>query len=372
MIFKLDDYFIDTRMKYVFADSLMNNANRKDKINFLLQLGISYNSFRVEKSRRRVKNDNADRILEKYAITKIDVKNKFIYEKSINEMYYAIYFREYEKIKEYIAVLDGFINENNYLKPIFVLFKIFGKMNIGIDINEINELTFLDVEYINHFKKNYFIKEYQMIFEAINYTLKREDNINQLSSLVQDYPEFKWLYLSFVGSIHYINEKDHDALRVYSDLVEILKLHKNSERLMIAYVNMCFSFNRLKSYNECIELTKDCLSNIYSSKNKIWIKNLLMHYLFASYMIERYDDVVECYSNILFKIEKLNWVSASICVLSAFKLNKLEGVQFIINNFKEDENFKLIIKYIQTNDKSNLSNLKQTPMIMDIVSKLGK
>ena len=97
-----------------------------------------------------------------------------------------------------------------------------------------------------------------------------------------------------------------------------------------------------------------------------------MHYLFSNYMIERYDDIVDCYSNILFKFEKLNWVSASICVLSAFKLNKLNGAQFIIDNFKEDENFKLIMKYIQTNDKSNLTNLKQTPMIMDIVSKLGK
>ena len=372
MMFKLDDYFNKTRMKYIVADWLMNNATIKDKTKFLSNFGISYNTFRVEKSRDRVKNDNADRILEYFGFNELDNSKKLIYEKTINKMYYGVYFREYEKIKEYILLLDEFIAENNYLKPLFVLFKIFGKMNIGIDINEINELTLLDVEYINHFKKNYFINEYKMIFEAINHTIKREDNINKLSSLVQDYPELKWLYLSFVGSIHYMNENDHDALRIYRELVSILKLHKNSERLMIAYVNMCFSINRLKSYNECIELTKDCLSNIYSSKNGIWIKNLLMHYLFASYMIERYDDVVECYSNILFKIEKLNWVSASICVLSAFKLNKLDGVQFIIDNFKEDENFKLIMKYIQTNDKSNLTNLKQTPMIMDIVSKLGK
>ena len=105
MIFKLDDYFNSTKRKYVFVDCMMSLKN-ESKTKFLESFDIWYSTFRVEKSREHVRNNKVDKILDYYNVNTLNIKDKEKYEIVINEMYYAIYFMEVDRIKHNI---DKFI-----------------------------------------------------------------------------------------------------------------------------------------------------------------------------------------------------------------------------------------------------------------------
>jgi hypothetical protein len=243
-------------------------------------------------------------------------------------------------------------------------------MNIKNTINEILESINDDLEFVKFFKKNYFIDEYEMIFESIIHGIYGSDNIIKLSNLAIQYPKLKWIYLSAAGSCSYIAKQDEKSLRYYEELTQEFKLCKNSERLMMTYSNMCFSYNRLENYTRSYKLTLECLEYIYSYKDSIWIDNMIMHYLFTSFVLDRHDEILEFHTNPLFRIERLNWVTASICILSANIINQLHKVSQIIYTFDHDDNVSIILEYIKTKDKEKLNNVKKTPYIKIIIDKL--
>lgn len=370
-MFRLDKYFDTTKIKYIFANHLMDENGVTDKTVFLKNFGICYDTFRVEKSRERVRNDSVDRILDFYKISSLKLAKKSEYEYIINKLYYSIYFKEIECIKTLLETINKYINENNILKPIFVLFKIFAYMNIGENFSEIKELTYKDYDYVKSFKKGYFIGEFEIIFEAIRHGLENKDNLVKLNILADAFPNLKWLYLTSIGSIYYLNRQDEKALNIYMELVEEFKELKNLERLMITYSNMCFIYNKLKRYTKSIEISNQSLEYVYSQNNSIWIKYMIMHYFFANFMLEKYNVIVDFVSNDMFDKNLLNWVSASICLLAAAFIKEDDKVQTIKENFSGNENIKLILTYLKTKDTKVLHLLRHTPYIKEIILKLG-
>lgn len=370
MIFKLDAYYNSTRRKYVFVDYLMEMNKKVDKEEFLNHFNIWYNTFRVEKTRERVKNTKINAVLEYFNINLLQDDSKNKYEKCINELYYAIYFKEIERIKICVKTLDEYINENNYLKPLFIMFKIYGYMNYGKDIDEIKMLIYDDINYIINFKKNYFVNEYEMIFEAIKHGIYEEDNLLKLNKLANDYPSLKWIYLSAVGTSYYFKKEDEKVIAIYEELVEDFRFHNNNERLMMAYSNICFSYNKLKRFNKCIEVTHRCLTTIYSEQKSIWIDNVLMHYLYANFSIGKNEEIVKTFTNPLFNSDRLFWVTAFICILAADKTNQMSKAQFIIDKFSDDNNIMLLLDYIKTKKIKLLYDVKEWAYIPDIIDKL--
>ena len=370
MIFKLDKYYSLTKYKYVYADVLMN-IQTIDKVSFLENFKIDYDVFRVEKSRNKVNNSNVDKLFDYFGVNPILTSNKSKYEKCINNMYYAIYFREANNIHNYIEELNIYIVENNYLKPLFILFKIYGNMNLDGTYDEIHSKVREDLKYIVNFKKNYFIDEFEMIYEAILIGLRYETNIKKIANLGLKYPKLNWIHLFTKGSILYMAGQDNDAYRCYKVLEKEFESTRNIERLMIIHSNMCFIHNSLGDYQESINLSKKTIEYIYSSKRSIWVDNILMHYLFSNFMLDRYDDIINLYSEEIFDLSRLNWLTASICILASFLNNELAKADSIINIFKNDEYVNVVLEYLKTNNRLLLLKLKQTPYIVKIIQKLG-
>jgi len=370
MIFKLDVYYNFTRRKYVFVDYLMDINEVKNKEELLLKFDIWYNTFRVEKSRERVKNNKIERVLTYYNVEPLLIGSKYKYEKCINELYYAIYFKEIDRIKACINVVNECIEDNNYLKPLFTMFRIYAHMNIGNDINEIYEMVSDDLKYIMKFKKNYFINEYEIIFESIKHGLYKVDNLLKLNRLANEYKSLKWIYLSAAGTTYYFKEEDEKVISIYEELVEDFTFHNNTERLMIAYSNICYSYNKLRRFSKCIEVTEKCLPIIYSGRKSVWIDNVLLHYIYANYAIEKYDTIVNMFTTPIFNSDRFFWVTAFICILAANKINQINRAQFIIDKFKDDANINLLLRYINEKNIKILYDVKMLSYIPDIIQKL--
>lgn len=369
MIFKLDKYFNTSRMKYIFIDSLMT----KDKIIkevFLKGLGISYNSFRVEKSKEKVSNDTAERLFQYYKIAPVNPKDKAEYEKCLNAVYYAIYFKERDKICDGISFLNSYIEAGNYLKPLFILFRIYGYMNIGSSASTIWQDLKNDLDYIAKIKKDYFIEEFRMIYEAVLYSFKLQSDLTDLRNLAIDYPKLKWIYLSAVGTVYYLKQEDEKALRCYQQLSLEFQHTKNSERQMIVHSNLCFIYNSLQEYAVSLKLAEEVLEYIYSSKDTVWISNMTMHYLFAEFMLSRYEEILVFSTDNLLDKSRLNWVSEIICILAAYLGKRQRLTKELLEGFRENRYFPVLSQYISTGNKEVLSALKQTPYVRQIIAKL--
>ncbi|MGM9971142.1 MAG: hypothetical protein ACI35W_01885 [Anaeroplasmataceae bacterium] len=341
MIFKLDKYYNYTRYKYVFIDGIMS-LNKVNKETFLKEFGISYNSFRVEKSRNIVNNDNADRLLKYYNFNPIQLDKKSKYERTINRVYYSIYFEEYNLVNDYIKELNNYIEENNFLKPIFVLFKIF----IMKKYNNIVENN--DLDYILRFR-NYFVDEIELIYEFILVTFKYKKEVI-LQKLAVKYKYLKWLYLQAMIELTNIKEDINKAYFYYKELETIFKNNMNIERLMNTWERLGFIYNSLKEYDKSITISSIVINYIYSIKNTYLIVKVLLNYLFSKFMLGEYDDIIELYDNDFFDINNLNFQSAIICILASTINNKQDKAKRIIDKFKNDRYVSLILDYLHTNN----------------------
>lgn len=367
MFFKLDWYYNKTKFKYVFVDVLMT-INDADKDKLLHDLGISYSSFRVEKSRDCVRNDNVERLLSYYYVN--PVGDRVRYENCINNLYYAIYFKDTNSIKLYLDEINNYIDEYNFLKPIFVLFKIFGLMNLGGNIYEIKECTKSDLMYICNFKKGFFLDEFELLYEAVMLSFNVKDDYTKIANLSLKYDKLNWIYLSTKGSCLYLNGKDNEALRCYKELLDEFEKTHNNERLMSTYSNIGFLYNALNEYTLCIKTLQNALYNVFSPSDSIWISNIVLNYVFACFMISKYAEIINLVTNNLFQYKRLNWVSASIFILACFFFDDFSKASNVISYFKDDENVNAILKYLKTNDLKCLDLIKTTQFSLKIIEKL--
>ena len=128
--------------------------------------------------------------------------------------------------------------------------------------------------------------------------------------------------------------------------------------------------NKLKRFSKCIEVTEKCLPIIYSGRKSVWIDNVLLHYIYANYAIEKYDTIVNMFTTPIFNSDRFFWVTAFICILAANKINQINRAQFIIDKFKDDTNINLLLRYINEKNIKILYDVKMLSYIPDIIQKL--
>ncbi|MGM9969663.1 MAG: hypothetical protein ACI35S_04625, partial [Anaeroplasma sp.] len=215
-----------------------------------------------------------------------------------------------------------------------------------------------------------FIDEFEIIYEAILISFKYKTNLTKITNLGNQYKELNWIYLFTKGSALYLDGKYNDVYRCYQSLEKEFESTRNIERLMIIHSNICFIHNALSDYQECIDLVTKSIEYIYSSRKSIWISNILMHFLFSNFMLNRYDVIIKLFSEEIFDLSRLNWITASICILASFINKQLSKAYSIIEKFRNDEYVLVVLDYIKTGNKLLLLKLKQTPYIKKIINKL--
>lgn len=363
-IFKLDKYFYETQFYFYFFDGLFS-YEIEDKQLILNKLMIIGSSHRTQRNKANTKKNNVELLLEYFKYNDIKEEEKLSLEILLSQIYYFCYYKQKEKLIDKLELLNVEINKHNVLKPILILFRVLINMNLEYDTINLNNVVKEDIEYLKlFFKKKYFMDELEFLYLIILYNFDHYDEevLNKLNNLSLLYKRLSWLYFFVKGSKAYINKENVSALTNFTYLLEEFKNKNNLERYFMVVNNVSCLYNLLGEYHLSHNISSEAIEYVFSDiKKDNRLQNILMHYVFSNLMLERYDEIIEFINIIIFDKSYLNPLSTVICLIAVVKVDKLDQFSYLLSMNFDNENYKIIVEYFKTKDKSVLNNLTKYP-----------
>ena len=372
-IFSLEDYFERTQKYYYFFDGMMT-YEKKLKKDILKEVDVYENSYRVERLRPLVKNGNKKLLLDYFKYNTTNPKSRLKYEICISKIYYCSYFLKLDILKELLLELELYIAENNYLKPLFLLFKVFGTIPFYNDIEEVKGIFENEIKYLKAFRKTkYFTDELDYLYKVVLLHFDVDVNILELDEYSNIFRELRWFDYTIRANYYYFKDKDFDSLMYFNAALDEFNKAYNVERQLRSISNIGLAYNMLDKYQLSINVTEKVIKYAFSQEVSIWIRAIAMHYLFSNYMLRRYDEVLEFYNVIVLNENFLNQVSIIIIIVSAFKLGKMDLVSGLIERNKHLNNVRLFLMVVESTDKNeiiDLSTMDPVPYLVKITETL--
>ena len=220
--FSLDDYFKKTRNYFTFIDGVFKQTSSKKKEVFD-KLLIPDSTYRTNRLKEKAKYKwSYLPILEYFGYKDVNPNDQRKYELLLAKIYHNAYYRDMDALEALSKELDEAIDENNFLKPVFVLFRILLKIIMINHYSKQVDASREDLEYVGYFKKEYFTEELSFMFYIFNYYFGKSVSNIELENYAVKYPQLLWLYYMLRGSYNYLNKKDNEALAYYELLMDIL------------------------------------------------------------------------------------------------------------------------------------------------------
>lgn len=288
--YSLQVYFEKTNKYYYFFDGMFKYKNKLKK-EVLVDLNIPASTYRLNRIIDVAKNDNHKTLLSYFEIQPLDETYQTKYEILLSRLYMAIYYK-YEAKEDYIE-LEKYINLNNYLKPIFVLFRIMYMMNQNKLYSEIINDIKEDVEYISHFPKEFFESELESMFlMVLLYANKSKEAIHN-KNCYSKYPNQLWMYYHIMGTVAYQEEDYSKSILFYSKAEKLYFEDSNIKRYILAKNNIAAMYNKLKFPQLALEVIIPILNYVLNEETKYpYTKHIVMHYLMALFMLEDYNQII--------------------------------------------------------------------------------
>lgn len=243
-LINLDNYFNSTKYYFYFFDSLFKNENRTKK-EILELLNIPDSTYRANRLMNFVKNDNISILLNFFRYNKLN-RNQAEYEDCLNNILNYLYYNNKIELDREFIRLNGFIMDNNYLKPIFILFKIVVQIITRRSIDK------LDLNYLCLFNLDYFDSAIKLLRCT---TLKYFSLYNNLEALSLEYlnnPNLKW-FCSYILAIGELKKKGYySAIFFFNQCILSAKDDFNIDRALEAIDYIVDIYIKCKKYEACI------------------------------------------------------------------------------------------------------------------------
>lgn len=335
----------------------------------LEKLDISYMAYK----RAKENYTNASVLIEKkleafLGYNSLDEKKIVKYEQIINEIIVKSYYRT-DDTQKYLATLDLYIADNNYLKPIFELLKICIFLNSNIPFKILKEKYGEALLSLAKYKDEYFITSFKEIYILIenifsskivlhndhveeslkglvyySYTCNAYNNKDfslalyysdvARKYLINDYNFNRYITISFLrfSCLNYMGEYE----KVYEEALKlqyyITKVIKNNEFEYFNCINIFVSMLGLEKYQELNDLIvkKDVMDDsdyifliiaTYALNKKNWEK------LALECQNKHFKD-----SYLNYNISHLNEILQNMNILEIEKLTVNEALKRIITN----------------------------------------
>lgn len=331
MLFNLDYYFNNQKILYSFFDAKLKEAHLLQK-DVLKKYGISQSAFRSHKN-KNYDFDNYLKILTKeFKITTLNNEKKQYYEFLINKIIYRI--TKYNKLDlpELETSLLSCISDNNYLKPIFELFYVLLEI-FKADFNNQN-LNIKDIILkLLPYTKNYYIQELNYLYYSLFDFLTKSNRAYVFNSNKQfKHITILELLLKYKANLYINPEK---AL-IYNQLfLKEANNTNNFEYIRIANIDACYLLNVLKEEHISFDLSKKLIGSFIN--NPFYQTRILENFLYSSFILEKYNNILLIYHDNLMKGEYYSDLSLLIIYLTLLHLKKydnLNDVKGLIQNSK--------------------------------------
>lgn len=350
-IFKLEDYYIPTNKYYYFLDGMFKIKN-ESKLETLESLKVPSSTYRTNRKSSVLKNDNHVKILEYFEVSN-NLQNIAVYEKTLSELFSLIYYKHaHEDITKYKNKIDSFINEENYLKPIFMLFRILINITMHKDINQILESISLDVKYVSQFPEEYYVNDFKALYNILMYFADKNTEGIKDYEMDTQYPYLSWLYHHLRGSFNYYKKNYTEAIIYYQNAISCYSKDLNVPRILECHVNIAAMYNRINAYKDAINILIPLIEYaLYETNNFALKRYSLMHYFISLMMVGDYAKIINVINKLRVEDELINDVSAMVGIIASKKqkishksLNKM-----IVKRIKEDKDVKSIFERVYIN-----------------------
>ena len=371
-IFKLDKYFNKTDKYYHFFDGLFS-YNKQNKDNTLIGLNIIPSSYRVERTRSVVKNNNIPILLDYFGYNKISKEMQKKYEALFAKIYYCCYYKSQNSFEYYLECLDEMLIERNFLYPIVVLFKTFIYANMEIEIKKCKEILREELEFLNSFyDTNYFTEDLHIIYIAMLYFYNSLSHKNkEMLSLIKQYsmtnPKLAWVCLNVRASREYTSKHPKEAITLFIQLIDEYKETNNMIRYFHMINNLASLYNIIEEYEYSLKYTSKVIGYLFSSTEyEKWITYILTHYFYSLLMLKRFDQIVEFVNIIIFDKKYLSDISATAYLISLTELKSELLHEEIDNNVYGYRCYKIVKNYYKDLSVEKLKELGDLPYPLGI------
>lgn len=294
--FSLDDYFKKTRNYFTFIDGVFKQTSSKKKEVFD-KLLIPDSTYRTNRLKEKAKYKwSYLPILEYFGYKDVNPNDQSKYELLLAKIYHNAYYKDMESLKKLSKELDEAIDENNFLKPVFVLFRIFIAY---ITVDKFSQQLVAikeDFEFVSYFRKDYLTEEFLFMYQMFSFYFGKNVSNIELENYAVKHPKLLWLYYLLRGSYNYLRKNDIEALSYYELLVDLLWKDFNIERFSIFTSNLAFIYNYQGKYSLSLEKSSKLVpyaivTDNASEHNRYSIK----HYIFSLYMLNKFDEIIELF-----------------------------------------------------------------------------
>ncbi len=358
-LFSMDMYFNSDYYKIIYFDYLIKlSGYTKEAI--LSELDIPYMSYsRAKDNSTKGSRIVVDKLNKYFSINDVDSSKKKEYEEILNSIIYKFYYRN-SNLLEFESILIDYINENNYLNPLFRLLLFLVRT-----IKEQSPKKFIDenideYSYLLQFKKNYFISPFYELFTIIeilysDVILYEYDKDYSFSENMQGL-----IYYAYTSNAYLSNKYDL-CLYYARECKDYLLKDCNYERILAIDLTYFACLNMIGEYKKCMrESYFQLLHLIETDKAPDMIRSTKIQYLVACLGAKEYKEVID-------SIENFNTFSSTeydylFCASYAYDrklfnnyLEKFENEKNRFSNIDLEYNY-LTIDYITRKNKGNLKN----------------
>lgn len=367
----LQAYFNKTNRYYLFFDGLIHQSGRMQR-EILADAKIPTSSYRVSRTVEESRTDSHLVLLKYFHINELDMSKQSEYEFTLSKIFSAIYYKSEEQIQMLYPKIVEYIEENNYLKPIFILFKIFIKMN---DIKEYSQ--FLkeikeDLEYVSTFPKEYFHHELETLYLLILLFTNKNKEALHIDVCSNNSPKLLWLYYHIVGTFAYFNENYAEAILFYKKAEEIYLRDCNIVRYIWNRNNIAAMYNRMGYEKLALETIQPIFTYSVNTSMQLPMKEyIVMHYFMSLFLLKAYEEILLVY-DLYLKAERL-LPTTSILLMCCYKiLDYPKEKSSLLRNIDERTSLYYLVLYENKKLAKQEKSLLQSSNYLKRISKAMK
>ncbi len=341
--FSLKVYFENTNKYYLFFDGLIKKSGRMQR-DILAEVKIPTSSYRVSRNVETSRTDSHLVLLNYFNIKPLNSSKQTEYEYILAQLYAAIYYKNDVQIDFLYSKIVDFIKEDNFLKPIFVLFKILIKMNNIKNYSDFLKAIKEDLDYICFFPKEYFYEKLEVLYLLVLLFTNRDKKTLHSEIGYDKYPSLTWLYYHILGTFAYLNDNCSEAILFYKKAEDIYFQDCNINRYILMKNNIAAMYNRMGYENLALDTIQPVFSYITNINSFLPVKSyIIMHYFMALFMLKHYKEIIMNYELYLDNSNILP--TTAIILMFCYKMSDYNNEKCLF--LKDlDERTKLIYEFL--------------------------
>lgn len=289
---KLDNYFYQTKYALFYFDIQIKKLEIT-KAALLKELDIPYMSYRRSKEGNTNIGKKIIQKLEHYfKMNALCLDKKEEYENTLNQILTRFYYRG-ENLKEFEPILEAYLKENNYLKPIFQLFALLIRMQSNKSIESIAQEEYLCFEELLSYKKKYFISPFVELLVMLEISFSG-DKLIEFDKDIYFSEEMKGLVYYSYNANAYLAKRYDLCLYYAQECKSYLIQDSNYKRIITLNLSYFACLNQIGEYHKCMKEAKAQLSYLYESypsTDLVYFTEI--HYYTACLGAKMYKEVIE-------------------------------------------------------------------------------